>query len=320
VDISIRAYEVDRDAARVAELWTATGPEPWTEADVREIAAQAPQGRVALALIAEDGLGYAKVFRDPWHAEGRFYGDLHVAAAARRRGIGSRLLAELEAFALAHGGTRMALHEVSERDPGALPFVTGHGYEVDGRMFESTVDPSRVAPALLTAADPAGIEITSLAVLGNTEPNRQRLHELNERVAQDDPANTGHRTPRPFDAFARQVFEASWFRAEGQFVARHGDRWVGLGAVGYFATTNSLYHMFTGVEPAYRGRGIATALKRATIRYGLEIGAAYLRTDNDSRNAPMLAVNRRYGYRPEPGFHMVSRALTRRPPRVPPGT
>jgi len=39
------------------------------------------------------------------------------------------------------------------------------------------------------------------------------------------------------------------------------------------------------------------------------IGAAYLRTHNDSRNAPMLAVNQRYGYRPRPGQIWVAKAL-----------
>jgi hypothetical protein len=30
------------------------------------------------------------------------------------------------------------------------------------------------------------------------------------------------------------------------------------------------------------------------------IGARYPRTNNDSQNAPMLVVNRKLGYRPEP--------------------
>jgi hypothetical protein len=30
-----------------------------------------------------------------------------------------------------------------------------------------------------------------------------------------------------------------------------------------------------------------------------------IRTNNDSRNAPMLAINRKMGYQPEPGWHLL---------------
>jgi hypothetical protein len=30
-----------------------------------------------------------------------------------------------------------------------------------------------------------------------------------------------------------------------------------------------------------------------------------MRTNNDSENAPMLAVNRKLGYRPEPGYARI---------------
>jgi mycothiol synthase len=58
-----------------------------------------------------------------------------------------------------------------------------------------------------------------------------------------------------------------------------------------------------------RGRGIAHALKRATIRFARDRGAAYLWTSNDSTNAPMLAVNWRFGYRSRPALLDVALAL-----------
>ena len=56
----------------------------------------------------------------------------------------------------------------------------------------------------------------------------------------------------------------------------------------------------TAVAPAHRGRGIATALKRATIVWAIEAGMRVLETGNDVENAPMRAVNATLGYRPIP--------------------
>jgi GNAT superfamily N-acetyltransferase len=77
-------------------------------------------------------------------------------------------------------------------------------------------------------------------------------------------------------------------------------------AVGYaslmFApgSTTVAWHAMTAVRPAYRGRGIATALKRATIAWAIGHGLESLETGNDVHNAPMRAVNAALGYEPMP--------------------
>jgi GNAT superfamily N-acetyltransferase len=81
-----------------------------------------------------------------------------------------------------------------------------------------------------------------------------------------------------------------------------GDRWIALGAVGYFANANSTCNMHTGVLREYRGRKIALALKLLAIRRSRECRAVCLRTNNNSQNAPILVTNRRLGYKPQPGF------------------
>jgi mycothiol synthase len=52
------------------------------------------------------------------------------------------------------------------------------------------------------------------------------------------------------------------------------------------------------VARAWRGRGVASALKRATIGWAVEHGLEALETANDTDNDPMRAVNKRLGYRP----------------------
>jgi len=56
----------------------------------------------------------------------------------------------------------------------------------------------------------------------------------------------------------------------------------------------------TAVRRAWRGHGLATALKLRTIAYAIDQGLAALETGNDEGNLAMQAVNRRLGYRPLP--------------------
>ena len=59
----------------------------------------------------------------------------------------------------------------------------------------------------------------------------------------------------------------------------------------------------------YRGRKIAQALKVLAARYARAHGMKKIRTDNDSLNAPMLAVNRKLGYRPLAGTFIMGKDL-----------
>jgi hypothetical protein len=71
------------------------------------------------------------------------------------------------------------------------------------------------------------------------------------------------------------------------------------------AAENSMVNMITGVDRTYRGRKIAKALKLLTIRYAKAYGATAIRTNNDSENGTMLAINRKLGYRPQPGLYKL---------------
>ena len=137
-------------------------------------------------------------------------------------------------------------------------------------------------------------------------PEAQRkLYAVNRRTALDIPGHDGDFPP--FQEFQKIVFQSAWFRPEGQLVVADGDEWVGLAAVGYFGDSNSACNMTTGIDRAYRGRELALALKLLAIRVAQDGGAATLRTNNDSENAPILAINRKLGYQPEPGYYKLVR-------------
>ena len=84
---------------------------------------------------------------------------------------------------------------------------------------------------------------------------------------------------------------------------------MGLSAVGYFASDNYMYNLFTGVDRAYRGHKLAQALKSLSIQFAKSYGADYIITHNDSQNVPMLTVNRKLGYRPLPGVYRMVKQL-----------
>ena len=119
----------------------------------------------------------------------------------------------------------------------------------------------------------------------------------------DDPASNG--SFPAFAAFNNNWKRASWFVPEGQLLAVVGDQYVGLSAVGYMQATNSMVNLMTGVDKAYRGRKIAQALKLKSIEVAQTYGADYILTHNDSQNAPILAINRKLGYRPKTGEYRL---------------
>ena len=62
------------------------------------------------------------------------------------------------------------------------------------------------------------------------------------------------------------------------------------------------WHDMTAVLREWRGRGVAAALKRATVGWAIANGLEALETGNDVDNAPMRAINARLGFRPLPDY------------------
>jgi len=84
-------------------------------------------------------------------------------------------------------------------------------------------------------------------------------------------------------------------------LAYDGDEPAGLALLLPLADDEYL-NALTGVLPAYRGRGLARALKVVSGEAAREAGRRYLVTNNNARNAPMLAVNDALGFERESGI------------------
>lgn len=306
---TFRTMDIRTDAAEMARLYSVTVAEPisaetaidwWT---LRE-------GEVRLTMLAIDDrgqpVGYWDVDRETWMQPGRFFIKVIVAPEARGCGLGGQMCEAALRAAREHGATHLESN-IREGDEAALAFARRRGFQIERHLFESTLDldgfDEHRFDDLMERVRAAGFRFFSLAQAGVTEDNKRRLYEVNRAAAMDDPGNTG--TFPDFYAFSKNVFEASWFRAEAQILASLADRWVGLAAIGIYPADNHAYNAFTGVLREARGRGLAQALKLQTILLARREGVRYVRTHNDSKNGPMLAVNRKLGYRPEPGIYRL---------------
>jgi len=277
--ITLRPLDLETDATRYVELVNTILPKPVTEDRVREWDRNFPRDGIRAQNVAlnQDQIIVAcnEASRRPNMSPGTFFVEVIVAPEFQRRGIGARLYDDAVACARANGATRLTC-EVRDHNPDWLRFAQTRGFAIDRHIFESTLDlksfdESRFA-GWIEAVEKSGIRFFTLADVGNTEEHQRRLHALNRKNALDIPGWEGE-FPR-FEDFSKYAFQTSWFRAEGQILAADDGEWIGLGAVGYFAATNSEYNMHTDVLKANRGRHIARAQTvddslRARVRRGL---------------------------------------------------
>ncbi|HWI51472.1 MAG TPA: GNAT family N-acetyltransferase, partial [Symbiobacteriaceae bacterium] len=187
----------------------------------------------------------------------------------------------------------------------SLEWAKARGAVVQRHSYESALDLATFEPARFSGVPQGlqarGIRLTTMADLP-PEAGRQ-LYDLWAKTAHDNPSYRGGGDP-PFEHWSKWVLQNPNMPLDCLIVAMDGDRIVGT--TGLLRLDNGSYYTdYTGVDREYRGRGIALALKLFSIRKALAAGAPYMRTNNDSTNAPMLAVNRKLGYTPRPGVFIV---------------
>lgn len=246
---------------------------------------------VAEAALSEDGSRYAD----------RAAGVVGVAPAYRQQGLGTRLAEEVERFASSNGVRWVEAEVLGSSLPISLPFVRKRGYLELERyrtsvQTPSTVDVSGLAP-LRGRLESQGIEVAAFPAIDSPRM-RDELYRLTVQIWRDMPhePHVDWEDPSPF-AFRRSIFERPSVLLDGFFVARDGERIVGLSYLARRPDGDAEVGD-TGVLRDYRRRGIARALKMMVTRYAVEHGIQRVHTDNRADNAGMLAINRQLGFVP----------------------
>ena len=167
---------------------------------------------------------------------------------------------------------------------------------------ELRIDVSRIDPAALTAAlDQAARQdvcITTLAdELARGRRALERIHAVHDECYRRQPATHFVRASIPFNLWRWASLSGRDALPDGYFVAKDGERYAGVAApLRASRLPGVLVSHFTGVLPAYQGRGIGRALKASVLRYAVEQGYREVRCSVLDANLPMLAINLSLGF------------------------
>ncbi len=306
---TIRDARIETDIPDIVRISNPYEDAPVTVEQRRKAFLYAPDGRVQRRLVSVDEkdavTGYAGYVHEAHNPEGHYTTWVIVDIDYRRQGIGAALWDCLWKDLQEKGATRLD-SDVRDSDAQSLVFAQKRGFTIDQHISSYELDLATFseAPYLadITALEASGIRFCALADFPDTLETRHKLFDLN---SSDMLENANTTNPWTYAIFEEFVLQAPWFRRAGQLLAVDGDQWVGMAAVGLHPETHSAYNEYTGVLRPYRRRKIATSLKVLAALYARKNGAQKLLTDSNLRNAPILAINRKLGYKPQPGKYML---------------
>jgi mycothiol synthase len=306
--VAVRAVDDDADLATIARIVNAVSPEdPTTVAEMRWADATYPGGVRLLAELDGVAVGAStvgRIYMYPPEFDG-YWGTLDVLPDARRVGVGGELLIGISDVARDAGKAWLHI-PASEARPEGIAFLAHRGFTEYERTKAVRLDLAGLEPP--TPRPPDGVTITTLADRPDLVAG---VHDVALETFGDIPGDEPMAAGDLAEFRARDV-DRPVIPPWGFAVATDAhDRVVGYGSLILVPGTDHVaWHDMTAVRRAWRGQGLAAALKATTIAAAIEHELTALETGNDVDNAPMRAINARLGYRPLPDL------LTMRGPLV----
>jgi mycothiol synthase len=247
-----------------------------------------------LARVDGELAGSAYAALTPWRPD-RVFLLLTVLPAQRRRGAGSALYAAASEWARAQGHDTIEA-VVAENDSESLAFAHRHGFVEERRERGVMLDLTRTEPPEVVL--PAGVEIVTWA----DRPELDRgMYAVAVEANQDIPGNEDE-AHESFEEWRVRHMLGSGDLPEATFIAVTGDEVVGYAKFSLTAARPKVAsHDLTAVKRAWRGRGVARALKATQIGWAKAQGYEELHTRNEERNAPIRHLNEQLGYEPAVG-------------------
>lgn len=231
----------------------------------------------------------------------RAEGFVSVAPAFRRQGLGVQLAAEVERFAN-DLGLRWLEAPLFERHLGLAwslltrgKFVELERYQ-ESAQYPSTVDLSGL-DGLRDDLGRSGIEAIGFSEI-DSPTARGELYRCAMEIEHDMPhEDRVEWADPPVEIWFRKIFERPGSSPDSIFVARDGNRIVGLSYL-VMRDSGDAEVGDTGVLRTHRRRGIARALKLMATRWAAQRGIPRVHTDNRTDNAGMLSLNTELGFKP----------------------
>lgn len=256
------------------------------------------QARHAVWLLATDAgaeVG-AALGIGGWHEPpGVARGEIRVIDGHRGGGHGTALLQALSSWARGLGYAEL-MGPVDERDEGSLGWAGRHGFTEVGRNSRLVLDLTAIeAPAVPT---PAGVEIVTWA---DRPDLAEGLYSVAREAYPDVPGEEDAELAG-FEEWLSMDMQGAGDRADATWVALVDGEVAAYAKLAFSrARPAVVMHDMTGVRRAFRGRGIAGALKATEIAWAKANGFERLETQNEERNEPIRRLNQRYGYVVTPG-------------------
>jgi GNAT superfamily N-acetyltransferase len=262
--------------------------------DVRSYKKSVPNHTDLVARIAGEVAGSAFAAIQPQRPD-VVVALVTVLPERRRRGVGTGFYEAISTWARERGLETIEA-VVSDDDPESLAFAERRGFVEDRREKGVALDLMATEPPAVEPPD--GVEIVAWA----ERPELARgMYEVALEASPDVPGWEDELT-EPFEDWLAHDMQGSGDRPEATFIALAGDEVVGYAKFSLTtAQPTTAHHDLTGVKRAWRGKGIARALKATQIAWAKANGYTELRTRNDERNAPIRHLNREFGYAPTVG-------------------
>jgi GNAT superfamily N-acetyltransferase len=235
----------------------------------------------------DDGklVGWATAAIEDQSAERPGFLQASVAPESRKAGLGTALLECCEAH-LADLGVSKVLSATTPEEA-SQRFAIAHGFRHTNTTRISAVDPRTVEPQ--TA--PPGVDLRPLIGLEPRkvyEVDAEAMLDVPGEVAMDDVA---------FEQWLEDYWRDPDTDLDASVAAVIDDRPVAFCHLRIAPGGRAVTEM-TGTLRDYRGRGLASLAKRATLVNAAKRGVELVSTQNDETNGPMLRINENLGYRP----------------------
>jgi GNAT superfamily N-acetyltransferase len=217
---------------------------------------------------------------------GQGFANVHVHPERVGRGAGTLLVRAAEEQ-LARVGASAVYSWVLDEPPHRA-FAERRGYRPLRSAHFLRLDLDALPPRLPV---PEGVELRTAA---DFEDDPRPVFELDSECAQDEPGDIGAHLS-DYEQWLRDTWHHPLMDRELTTVAVADGRPVAFTAARTDGGSRYVTGM-TGTVRSHRGRGLARAVKHDSLLRARSAGFAEAFTGNDTDNAPMLAVNRWFGY------------------------